>query len=254
MKKLKPVLIALTAAVLAAVLFAVITAVNEKPQDEALYVSLAGLFGFDGDENDLLTRADALHMLLCVINEDNAALDADSPSFFSDVSGTSKKEADYAFANGIAVGDGEALFFPDRGITLEEMLSMVLRVLGSAPADGAEALELADSLRIYPQCDINLMRFEITRGQCAEILWNLLNSAKPGAGSATYADALVSAGKYASSDFDEIRTSVQYDFDAQHTVLTDKIFETTTADTGEKESTGKDTTDDESGWSPIWRP
>lgn len=260
MKKYRYVWVVLMVAIITAVVFAVVTSSTIKTQDELLFESLSDLFDFPEISGVNVTRSEALHMLLCVIGEDDDASGATFESHFTDVSGTKKKEADYAYKKGIVFGDGDNRFFPDNEATLGEMLTMVLRVLGENPSDVNEAFALADSNKIYPDSASNSLRFLLSQNQCGEILWNLLNSEKPGADGATFAEVLEGNGTIPSGAVDSIGSIVNYDFNASHDVATRRIYESAAESTTKPPETTKpvETTTPEvtteGGWSPIWKP
>lgn len=257
MKKFRYIWLVLAMAVIVATLFAVMVSGSKKAEDPVIFLSISELFDFPEISGENVSRAEALHMLLVIAGEDKNASEASVESYFTDVKDNVKKEADYAYSKGIVFGDGDGLFFPNNEITLEEMLAMVLRVLGEDPADTETTFSLADTLKIYPDSASNSLCFFLSEEQCGEILWNLMNTEKPGAEGATFADALVSAGVIPDGAVSSIYDEIDYDFDAPHDVITNHIGESTSdtePETTKPAVTTKPEVTTEGGWSPIWRP
>lgn len=214
--------------------------VTETPYDAM--VSLGYIDGLD--RNDTLTRIDALIILFKLTGVESDAASYDGGAAFLDVDEEFSAYASYAADKGISLGDGYSFFSPFRPITLQEMLILTLRTLGYTEVDVSNVYELAKEAKLYIYTDQDELYYYLTAGRMAEILWNLLNTA-PNGSDATYAELLIDLDELNESLYNKILATISYEFgdipSASNDVLTEKM-------------TQKPDTDENYGWSDVWRP
>lgn len=217
-------------------------------------------------KNANIARIDALKSLLCVIGEIENAEKYEGNIDFCDINGDSAPYVSYASELGIIIGDGNGFFYPDKAITLEEMLIMSLRTLGYTDIDEDNVYSLAENAQLYTYTHDDSLYFYLNGGRMAEILWNLLSAEISGSES-TYAQLLMEIGMIDSERYGEALASVSYVFgdttNARTYALTEETEsqpETTNPETTKPETTKPETTtkpsntENNDGWSPIWRP
>lgn len=136
MKKVTALILAL------AVLLALPVAARESldnPQAIAEYLYQQGLFkgkGADADGRpifaleDTASRAEATVMFVRVIGKEKEALRTEYTAPFTDVPAWAEGHAGYAYTQGYMKGTGDSAFSPDRQITMQEFVVLMLRHLG----------------------------------------------------------------------------------------------------------------------------
>lgn len=226
------------------------------------YDAMVTLGYIDGlERNDTLTRIDALITLFRITGVENDAASYDGGAAFLDVGEGLSSYASYAAEKGISVGDGYSFFSPFRPVTLQEMLILTLRALGYSDVDMDNVYDLAKEAGLYVYTDQDDLYYYLTVGRMAEILWNLLNTA-PSGSDATFADLLIELEELDESLYNEMISTVTYVFgdttNASTAARTDtesiKPETSKPVDTKPDEPEGTYETEENEGWSPIWKP
>ncbi len=180
--------------------------------------------------SNTVTRMDALSYVLKITGKENANISTDSA--FVDVNASDLLTVCNAKELGIIWGDGFDRFYPNRAITLEEMLIMCLRAMGYAPT-AENVYELAEAKGIYKYSSGDNLYFNLTAGKVGEILWNLLSATDEISG-VSYSSLLAEKGVLDGDYYADVCEQVNYTFGETSKVITEIVTE--------------------NNWSPTWKP
>ncbi|MDO4731948.1 MAG: hypothetical protein Q4B50_00325 [Bacillota bacterium] len=117
-----------------------------------------GLFaGVEGVNalNSTLSRAEAAHMLVCLLGAEENARSREWPHPFQDIPAWAEPSISYLFAEGLCQGITQEEFCPDLPCSLQMYLGFVLRALGYSEEAGdytyEEIVPFARSLGLLPE-------------------------------------------------------------------------------------------------------
>ncbi len=218
----------------------------------------------DMENDDKISRIDALSALLSIMGEQSNASGFKGTPCFSD---TKDPIASYAHVMGIIHGDDVGFFSPNRYVNAAEMLTMCLRALGENDITNENVYDLALSNELYTYTDDDNLFFYLTAEKMGEMLWNMMLQT-PKSSNISYAERLIELAIIDSDLFTEITEHVEYTFGdvtRASTGCIDRIIietETVTDDATTEPPVSEDTTKpspstttkENEDWSPIWRP
>ena len=238
--------------------FVIATAGSEKNTNMRPYDAIAriGVLPY-GQEKAYLTRYEALAKVLWVMGELYDAEEYDAAQSFEDAIRDQGKVIGYAESKGVIVGDGEGFFYPNKLCTLEDMLIMIMRVLGYSDVTAENVYTLAEACGIYKYSQADDLYFYINGRRAAECIWNMLDFAIDN--ETSFADLLIEKGILNSKTYSWLSSTVSYSFGETTAVETGAKTEpeTTAAESEHEEETTtavetKDPNDE--GWTPPWNP
>lgn len=152
----------------------------ETVEEMAEYLHGKGLLQGTGDGYELekaMNRAEGITMLVRLLGKEAEALNGSYEPGFTDVPAEHWAFAYvmYAKTNEITRGTEEGSFTPDRDMSGQEFLALLLRSLGLDVAEPSNAVELSDALGILPaEVKTAIAGNQFSRGEMVQIAYRTL--------------------------------------------------------------------------------